>query len=344
MFSFDPSFDDGPLIPHNDQWPLFDEVVMSSSTSTSPSIESDPLPPAFPSSAALAAMPIPPTRTSPRNKNPNHIPRPRNAFMLFRSAFAAAQKVSANIEHDNRHITRIIAYCWNRLSDAEKQTWRDLAAAEKAQHAERYPDYRFKPVGRAKMPKKRKVRRNGVEDVKRCETVAELVMAGKQGHELERAFFKIVTARDSAEPAAATELDVFVGDEKRTTLFDDGDVPPFRSPLLPPAKTSQQVPEDNMLPEPLVISTPPRVEPQTFYSPTGTDASTLDDHDDLVSLFHSPCYQYYQLNDAPSPPAHYQTLVGFVQNNQRGNADPEQSVPDFSLFPWNQSDSFSYYN
>lgn len=252
MFSFDPSFDD-PLIP--DQWPLFDEVVMCtpSSSSSSPSVESDPLPLAFPSAATLAAMPIPPSRTSPRNKNPNHIPRPRNAFMLFRSAFAAAQKVSANIEHDNRHITRIIAYCWNRLSDTEKQIWRDKAAAEKVEHAERYPNYRFRPIGRAKKPKKRKVRRNGAEDVKRCETVAELVMAGKQGPELERAFFKIVTARD---PASATELDVFASDERCTTLFglpqdpETGDVPPFRSPLLPPAGTTpQQVLDHNLLPE-----------------------------------------------------------------------------------------------
>ncbi|KAF8414596.1 high mobility group box domain-containing protein, partial [Boletus edulis BED1] len=83
------------------------------------------------------------------------IPRPRNAFMLFRSAFAAAQKITANIERDNRHITRIIAHCWNRLSDVEKQIWHDKAAAEKVQHAERYPDYHFTPVGRAKKPKKR---------------------------------------------------------------------------------------------------------------------------------------------------------------------------------------------
>ncbi|KAI9572598.1 high mobility group box domain-containing protein, partial [Boletus coccyginus] len=174
------------------------------------------------------------------NKNPNHIPRPRNAFMLFRSAFAAAQKISANIEHDNRHITRIIAHCWNRLSDTEKQIWRDKAAAEKAQHAERYPNYRFSPIGRTKKAKKRKVRRNGVEDVKRCETLADLVMAGKHGLELESAMMMIQQARDSAQ---STELDMFSSDGKCGTLFDldplpqdseTSDVPPFRSPLLPP--------------------------------------------------------------------------------------------------------------
>lgn len=250
---------DDPLIPPPDQWPVFDEILMcaispssSDSDSPSPSFESDPLPPAFPSSAALAAMPIPPSRTSPRNKNPDHIPRPRNAFMLFRSAFAAAQKISVKIERDNRHITRIIAHCWNSLSDAEKQVWRDKAAVEKAQHAERYPNYRFSPIGRANKPVKRNVRRNGAEDVKRCEKLAELVMAGKYGQELETAVKKFDNENSAEHP-----VDVFTTAETYRTRVDrdprdsePSDVPPFRSPLLPPSKTaSQQVPDDNFMPE-----------------------------------------------------------------------------------------------
>ncbi|OAX43642.1 hypothetical protein K503DRAFT_657990, partial [Rhizopogon vinicolor AM-OR11-026] len=83
------------------------------------------------------------------------VPRPRNAFMLFRSAFAAAQKIGTNIERDNRHITRIIAHCWNRLSDSEKQVWHNKAATEKAMHAMKYPNYRFHPIVRAQKPAKR---------------------------------------------------------------------------------------------------------------------------------------------------------------------------------------------
>ncbi|KAH0838646.1 high mobility group box domain-containing protein [Lanmaoa asiatica] len=259
-FTAPPSFD-SPLVPPPHQWPAFDEILMcaispsdSSELSPSPSPESDSLPTPFPSSSALAAMPIPPSRSPPRNKNPDHIPRPRNAFMLFRSAFSAAQKISANIEHDNRHITRIIAHCWNRLSDAEKQVWRDKAAAEKAQHAERYPNYRFSPVGRANKPLKRKVRRNGVEDVKRCEKLAELVMAGKHGQELESAVKKFDDECHSAEHP----FDIFTSPEKRRTPCVDrdprdsepSDVPPFRSPLLPPTKTaSEQVPDECFMPE-----------------------------------------------------------------------------------------------
>lgn len=224
---------DAPLIPPPDQWPSFDAILMCA---FSPESSPDPLP----SAATLAAMPIPPSRTSTRNKHPDHIPRPRNAFMLFRSAFAAAQKISSTIEHDNRHITRIIAHCWNRLSDAEKQVWRDKAAAEKVQHAQRYPNYRFSPVGRTNRPIKRNVRRNGIEDVKRCEKLAELVMAGKFGQDLENAIKKI----DNERLAAAHVVEnVSTSADPHTLGSGSSHVPPFRSPLLPPPEIPlRQVP------------------------------------------------------------------------------------------------------
>jgi hypothetical protein len=169
--------------------------------------------------------------------------------MLFRSAFAAAQKISTNIEHDNRHITRIIAHCWNRLSEADKQVWRDKAAAEKAEHAQRHPNYRFSPVGRAKKPVKRNVRRNGVEDRKRCEKVAELLLAGKNGKELESAVKEIdVEISSVSERSDCSQTVPLPGAEKPRSVLsgwhpskedsEDCDIPPFRSPLLPPAKVA----------------------------------------------------------------------------------------------------------
>lgn len=252
---------DTPLVPHEYQWPSLDSLIMypTSSTSTSPSssTQSSPSPavginslpdvydhsPAFPSSAELASMPIPPSRGTSRNKSPNHIPRPRNAFMLFRSAFAAAQKIRTTVEHDNRHITRIIAHCWNRLSDADKRVWREKAAAEKALHAQKYPNYRFSPVGRATKPIKRNVRRNGIEDKKRCEKVADLLLAGKSGEELEDAVKQIdmslkteVSDHAGNDPSLDAEESSANDHEWQSQFSDseDSNIPPFRSPLLPP--------------------------------------------------------------------------------------------------------------
>ncbi|KAJ6627013.1 high mobility group box domain-containing protein, partial [Mycena sp. CBHHK59/15] len=73
------------------------------------------------------------------------IPRPRNAFMLFRSDFWAKQKITKTVEADHRHISRIIGHCWSELSEEEKFEWRVKADIEKLEHAKMYPNYRFTP-------------------------------------------------------------------------------------------------------------------------------------------------------------------------------------------------------
>lgn len=164
--------------------------------------------------------------------------------MLFRSAFAAAQKIGTNIERDNRHITRIIAHCWNRLSDLEKQVWRNKAATEKAMHVMKYPNYRFHPIVRAQKPTKRKVRRNGTEDKKRCEQVAELLLAGKHGEELEVAVKEIddtLKATASGSPSESRRGSPSTGLQGWEPCDGDPegcDIQPFRSPLLLPAKST----------------------------------------------------------------------------------------------------------
>lgn len=211
-------------------------------------------------------MPIPFSRGYSRNKDPDHVPRPRNAFMLFRSAFAAAQNIGTNIEHDNRHITRIIAHCWNRLSESEKQVWRNKAATEKAIHAMKYPNYRFHPIVRAQKPAKRKVRRNGTEDKRRCKQVAELLLAGKHGEDLEVAVkeiddsLKVPVSGTSSEPRRGSASKGLQGWESRGSDFDGCDIQPFRSPLLPPAKTLQTYDSTGATP----VSQPVRTFPSIF--------------------------------------------------------------------------------
>ncbi|KAF9229727.1 hypothetical protein BS17DRAFT_36673 [Gyrodon lividus] len=366
-----PSPFEGPLLPTGRQWPTFDTAVMymlspapspasSYDSSPSPTVEGVPLPdfqfpPTFPSSAALASMPIPPSRGSSRNKSPDHVPRPRNAFMLFRSAFAAAQKITTNIEHDNRHITRIIAHCWNHLSAADKKVWRDKAAAEKAQHAQRYPNYRFSPVCRANKPVKRNVRRNGVEDKKRCEKVAELLLAGKNGKELESAvkeidveFSNVAKLSDRSQPLPPPSVEksrTFNGWHPREGVSEDCDIPPFRSPLLPPIKAAsvfpQEIPDRTIFLPPLASITAP---PSRFFQPQGfypTDPSTSDVV--LPTTFWE--YHYHEPNmrdgvPSPrsiSPPGNFQPIMDFLRHH---DTVPELSVPDFSNFSWNESDSF----
>ncbi|KAG5654272.1 hypothetical protein H0H81_005121 [Sphagnurus paluster] len=165
----------------------------------------------------------------PRLRSGNRVPRPRNAFMIFRSEFWADSKISKSVERDHRHISRIIGHCWNQLPDHEKDVWRRKAEQEKIEHAQRYPGYRFSPNTRTKQVVRRNVKRNGEDELLRCKQVAELLLAGKAGVELDHAVKSIDTSlgRDMSPPAPPKKVL-----ENSSKQQDDAQA--FRSPLVPP--------------------------------------------------------------------------------------------------------------
>ncbi|KAF2433953.1 hypothetical protein EJ08DRAFT_19327 [Tothia fuscella] len=72
------------------------------------------------------------------------IPRPRNAFILYR------QRHQQNIiaQHPglpNPEISKIAGELWRAEPDEVKNEWKSLAEEEKNRHAQQYPDYRFQP-------------------------------------------------------------------------------------------------------------------------------------------------------------------------------------------------------
>ncbi|EEQ84927.1 HMG box transcriptional regulator [Blastomyces dermatitidis ER-3] len=72
------------------------------------------------------------------------IPRPRNAFILFRQHFQASV-VAQNPGLANPDISKIIGEKWRTLPVESKQDWKNLAEEEKARHQQQYPDYRYQP-------------------------------------------------------------------------------------------------------------------------------------------------------------------------------------------------------
>lgn len=163
--------------------------------------------------------------------------------MIYRSEFYAAEKITLALEHDHRHISRIISICWNKLSEEEKKPWKDKAAVEKAEHQKKYPDYQYTPVRRLEPPKKRKVRRNSTKDLQRCETVAQLIRQGKEGKELESAVhafdLTVGTELNESQDGFINVFDSWAPVETASSppsllspMSDD--VPIFRSPLIAP--------------------------------------------------------------------------------------------------------------
>ncbi|KAG7453185.1 high mobility group box, partial [Guyanagaster necrorhizus] len=82
------------------------------------------------------------------------VPRPPNAFMIFRSHYWRDNKDTIP-ERDHREISRTCGELWKALSSEEQQIYRDLANDAKKDHRAKYPNYKFTPVSRQKKTRKR---------------------------------------------------------------------------------------------------------------------------------------------------------------------------------------------
>lgn len=141
----------------------------------------------FPPSENISAS----SRPGHGKKRPdNHIPRPPNAFILFRSSFIKSQHVSTEVETNHSTLSKIIGLTWQNLPNEERQIWHAKAKAALDEHKRKFPQYAFKPAhnkGKGGCTGKRKVREVGPKDLKRCAKIAELLVEGKKGTELDAA-------------------------------------------------------------------------------------------------------------------------------------------------------------
>ncbi|MCJ1464221.1 hypothetical protein MMC07_002834 [Pseudocyphellaria aurata] len=72
------------------------------------------------------------------------VPRPRNAFILYRQHHQAAV-VAQNPGLANPEISKVIGDLWRHSTEEIKGHWKDLAEEEKIRHQKQYPDYRYQP-------------------------------------------------------------------------------------------------------------------------------------------------------------------------------------------------------
>ncbi|PWW71867.1 hypothetical protein C7212DRAFT_367078 [Tuber magnatum] len=77
-------------------------------------------------------------------QQPARIPRPRNAFILFRQHNQAAV-VAKHPGKPNPEISKIIGEMWRESSQEAKNLWQRHADEEKKKHLARYPEYRYQP-------------------------------------------------------------------------------------------------------------------------------------------------------------------------------------------------------
>ena len=93
-----------------------------------------------------------------RNRDPSWIPRPRNAFIIFRCEYSrehaqGSQESQNDHDHDSNNasvktLSKRAAEAWKQLSPSEKDRYKVLADREREEHARLYPHYRFRPMKR----------------------------------------------------------------------------------------------------------------------------------------------------------------------------------------------------
>ncbi|KAI0303333.1 hypothetical protein B0F90DRAFT_1667253 [Multifurca ochricompacta] len=88
-----------------------------------------------------------------RLRDPDWVPRPRNAFIIFRCEYSRKHARDPNDASDksgrsDKTLSKRAGEEWRCLSAAEREQYKVLAEQEKATHALQNPDYRFKPVRR----------------------------------------------------------------------------------------------------------------------------------------------------------------------------------------------------
>ncbi|GLB42547.1 putative high mobility group [Lyophyllum shimeji] len=150
--------DDMPgLVDQPMTYTFFTEMTPSSfDPASAPPSNSDAsfAPFSFASAAAAAEQTessiLPPARTShSKRRDASYIPRPPNAFILFRSSFIRSQQVTGKVEGNHSNLSKIIGMYWKTLPKAERDEWEAKAALAQLEHRKRYPDWRFRPGANA---------------------------------------------------------------------------------------------------------------------------------------------------------------------------------------------------
>lgn len=114
-----------------------------------------PIHPHAPSRLPLPSptTPIPP---KPASSSRSHVPRPPNAFMIYRSELIKSRSIPEDVEHRQQNISRLAGECWNLLSPEEKAKYHEKAAEVLREHQRLNPDYKFTPAPRGSRRSKTK--------------------------------------------------------------------------------------------------------------------------------------------------------------------------------------------
>lgn len=82
------------------------------------------------------------------NATESHIPRPRNAFIIFRGDFSSRFRTSKDQKRGtaNADISKLAGQTWRRIGKKGQAEYQVRAAKEKEEHRKQYPNYHYTPM------------------------------------------------------------------------------------------------------------------------------------------------------------------------------------------------------
>ena len=193
----------------------------------------------FPSSGSECTVRRP---THSKKRGEDHIPRPPNAFILFRSSFIKNQHVSTGVETNHSTLSKIIGLTWQNMPHDERQVWHAKAKKALEEHRKKWPQYAFRP-SHAKTKggtEKRKVREVEPKDMKRCAKIAELLVDGKKGAELDAAIQEFDRTH-VPEIVTRFETPITAGSYRRSSSAPIDDPQSKKSACLSPSRRLRSV-------------------------------------------------------------------------------------------------------
>ncbi|KAJ8502815.1 hypothetical protein ONZ45_g11415 [Pleurotus djamor] len=247
-----------------------------------------------------------------------HVPRPPNAFILFRSHFIRSQHVSSKVETNHSTLSKIIGMTWKGMSDAEKAVWYERAKRAVEEHKKKWPKYTFRPVyaqkkgrneedggistGReckgGRRGERKRVREVEPTDEVRCKTIADLLSQGLRGKALDDA---IKDFDKHHVPQVVTRFEVpLTAKEYDTTRRLASGSPPQTSSPLTVADSVTSAPQPALPPSPTWTSPPTTpLEPQSSEQVSMSHGNPYPFRDPLLPKPESPLPMQAL---GPSPP------------------------------------------
>lgn len=221
-----------------------------------------------------------------RMRDPDWVPRPRNAFIIFRCEYSRKHArdpgdPSDKSSRSDKTLSKRAGEEWRRLSAAEREHYKMLAEQEKAAHAVQNPDYRFKPVRRPPPGTTASATRGRLGSFRRTDRsaqVASLIMRSERGASF-LAQDDDQEYRVHPEPAAIQASSTGVIGRRRSASMPQP-VAPSRS-LVVPNKATIPAPISCMSspgPTPLdvdILSTTSEMDDSPLYTPVSPIAPAL---------------------------------------------------------------------